>query len=308
MRRVALVLLALCACGGDALPDGEFTLRVHVPATEVAFGVAFLLTVEGVWRSDLLPEPIRDEAFAPLRVRLRDATRREVGDRIAETRRYDAFAFARGEVTLPALTWKARPRAGGDERATTSEAITLRVTPALTPDAALAPELPGDLLVPETPRPRWPWLLVAMLPLAAWLAWRARGRARAVVQDAPPPLPPTEPAHARALERVAALRAWSPHDDTGIEAWCAEAVQLARDYVSVRFAVPAPEMTTDELLAALPHSAALAETPRTHLTRLCQRGDLVKFARLRLAADARHELLADAEAFVRGTAVAEATP
>ena len=289
------------------MPEGDFALRVHTPNLEVPFGEAFPLQVDAVWRSDLIPEPIRDEAFAPLRVRLRDTTQREADGRIAETRHYDAFAFARGELTVPAIAWKARPRAGGDERTTSSEAFPLRIATSLPDDAALAAELPGDLLLPTPPATRrWPWLLLALVPLLAWLAWRRRARPAAV---APPPVvAPTEPAHARALARVAALREQTPHTDAEVEAWCAETVQLARDYVLVRFAVAAPEMTTDELLAAEPLARTLPDAPRTHLARLCQVGDLVKFARFHPAPDTQRTLLADAEAFVRGTAQPEGAP
>lgn len=310
MRRLAVAVLGLAACSGDAgMPEGDFALRVRVSAapTGVPFGEAFPLQVDLVWRRDLIPEPIRDEAFTPLRVRLRDTTQREADGRIAETRHYDAFAFARGELTVPAIAWKARPRAGGDERTATSEAFTLKVNTALADDTALAAELPGDLLLPTTPTARrWPWLLLALVPMVAWLAWRRRARPAVV---APPPVTaPTEPAHARALARVAALAEQPPHTDAEVKAWCTEAVQLARDYVLVRFAVAASEMTTDELLAAEPLARALPAAPRTHLTRLCQVGDLVKFARFRPEPDTQRALLADAEAFVRGTAQEEGAP
>lgn len=308
MRRLALAVLVLAACSGDAgMLEGDFALRVQTVSTEVPFGEAFPLQVEMVWRTDLVPEPIRDEAFAPLRVRLRDTTQLETSGRIAETRLYDAFAFARGELTVPAIAWKARPRAGGDERTTTSEAFPLRVKTALPDDATLAAELPGDLLLPTPPTTRrWPWLLLALVPLLAWLAWRRRAHPAAVA--AAPVATPTEPAHTRALARVAALREQTPHSDAEVEAWCAETVQLARDYVLVRFAVAAPEMTTDELLAAEPLARTLPEAPRTHLARLCQVGDLVKFARFHPEPDTQRALLADAEAFVRGTAQEEHTP
>ena len=313
MRRLAFALLVLAACSGDAgMLEGDFALRVRAPTaattSEIPFGQAFPLQVEMVWRTDLVPEPIRDEAFAPLRVRLRDTTRREHSDRIAETRRYDAFAFARGELTVPAIAWKARPRAGGDERTTTSEAFTLQIKTALADDTALAAELPGDLLLPTTTPParRWPWLLLALAPLAAWIVWRRR--ARPVVVAPPPVTAPAEPAHARALARVAALREQPPHTHAEVKAWCTEAVQLARDYVLVRFAVAAAEMTTDELLGAEPLARTLPDAPRTHLTRLCQVGDLVKFARFHPEPDTQRALLADAEAFVRGTAQEEHTP
>lgn len=310
MRGFAFAVLALTACSGDAgMLEGDFALRVRTPtaATEVPFGEAFPLQVDMVWRRDLVPEPIRDEAFAPLRVRLRDTTQREVDGRIAETRRYDAFAFARGELTVPAIVWKARPRAGGDERTATNEAFTLQVKSALADQTAVAAELPGDLLLPTTPAARrWPWLLLVLAPLVAWLAWRRRARPAKV---APPPVTaPTEPAHARALARVAALREQPPQTNAEVKAWCTEAVQLARDYVLVRFAVAAAEMTTDELLAAAPLTHTLPDAPRTHLTRLCQIGDLVKFARFHPEPDTQRALLADAEAFVRGTAQEELAP
>ena len=139
-----LLALTLAAFGGwgPGAPSQELELRVRAGVEEVELGVGFPLTVVRIWSVDLVPEDFRDEALAPLVVRLLDTNRREEDQRIEETLHYRAYAFSLGEFTVPAPLFRAR-RIDGSEVVASGEALTLPVRSALgaEPDQA---ELPGD--------------------------------------------------------------------------------------------------------------------------------------------------------------------
>ncbi len=321
MSRLAAALLVLApsaACGGGSprppIPDEELSLRIHAEAGEVELGRAFPLTVVRVWAKDLEPEPWRDELLAPLVVRPVEATRREDGRRVEETRRFQAYAFHRERVVVPAPSFRARPEGGGPERVATGAALDIPVAPALPAGTAGEPELPGEPLPEPTVEP-FPWvrwsaragLLLVALVLGGAIRSRMR-RARAL-QEGPaplaPPVPPVLP-HVRALERLQRLRALEPQGSGEIEAYHVEASALLRDYLEERFAIRSRERTTQELLAAPETTRAAQALPRSLLSQALSHCDLVKFARHPSGAPDRARLVEAAERFVVETRPEEA--
>ncbi|MGQ0615130.1 MAG: hypothetical protein ACT4PV_15465 [Planctomycetaceae bacterium] len=275
MRRLALVAL-LAACGErEPFPTEGTPVRVTAGVRRVALGESFPLTVERVWRAASAPEPWSDAALAPLRVRLLETRRREQEGRIAETRRYAAYAFTSGELSVAP--------AG-------SEPLRLRV------DTLLDPDRPGAVEPPEgplpAPFPAWAWPALGTLALAAlFLLYRARRRAPPLPRPSPPSTEPPPPApHAHALAAIARLRARTPRSHEETVAFCTEAAALLRDYAAERFQLRVREKTTQELLVAVPSE---------HLARALGSCDLAKFARKPPDSAARGRLLDAGEAFVR---------
>lgn len=285
-KALALALLAACDAG-PPIPATDLLLRVTAGAEEVAPGRAFPLTVVRVWSKDLVPAEWSDRTLAPLHLRLEEARRREDAARVEETRRYQARAFALGDVAIPAPKLRARPKDGGPERAAVAEPVRVRVRPELDPAAPGPPELPGE--PPRAPF-RWvPWAAAAAAALAALALARRRKRPAAAPAPPPPPAP-----HERALARLREIAEREPRD---VPADFASTSAVLRDYVAERFAVRAAQRTTEELLAA-PETAAC----RDALAGALGPCDLVKFAAHRPDPAERSRLLALAEAFVRGTA------
>ncbi len=303
-----LFLLALLpACGkGPSPPVEDASIRVEVPASlEVEFGKAFPLAVVRTWRKDLAPEPWDDRLLSPLVLRLVEITARDDGERVEERRLFDAYAFSRGGVSVPAPRFRASSRRGGPEREASAPPIALRVVSALDPESAGAAELPGDPLPP--PRPPFPWArwaaaaaaaLAVFAGAAALLARRRRRRRRAAEPQSEPFPPEPDPPHVRALERLDRLKTMDPRTDAENEAFHVEAAAILRDYVAERFTVRANEMTTEETL----RSFHLLEPRRgSDLSDALRRCDLVKFAAHAPDASDRGRVIEAAGSFIGGT-------
>jgi len=263
-------LLALAAGCGEQPPSGEPGIRVEPESREVTLGRAFELRVTRVWEKQHEVTPLRDEQFAPLRVRLRDTVVREDARRVEETRTYDAYAFTPGVVAVPGVALAWRPKDGGPVRERRAP-FELRVHPTLDEDAPGDPELPP----PATPaRPIWPWLAGAALALVAlFLAVRRRRRPAPEPEPAPPPRPPP---HETALARLAAVGdAADAHE---------QVAAILRAYAAERHGLDAAVRTTEELAVPAPRLAPVL--------RACDR---VKFAGHEPDAAERAEIVAQAE-------------
>lgn len=140
-----------------------------------------------------------------------------------------------------------------------------------------------------------PWIiaglaLVAGLGLALWFFSRAREEA------APPPeAAPAPPPHEVALAELQVLRKQTELDD---KTYYSRLDHVLRRYLEGRYAVPALERTSGEVVALLrnrdlPDAAALGS--------LLGQVDLVKFARAELAAAERAAAVDRVAAFVRAT-------
>ena len=148
----------------------------------------------------------------------------------------------------------------------------------------------------------WPWAVagiggLAALILAAFL-WQRRALARAQLT-----------AYDRAMRRLQGLerRGWPAGD--AADAWYVELSDITRRYVEDRYAVRAPELTTEEFLLEARRAAALSHTHRQLLSAFLAHCDRVKFARYSPAADESREALETVQRFLDETrlpAVADA--
>jgi hypothetical protein len=298
----------VAACNrGLPIPERDLLLRITAGADVATVGRAFPLTVVRVFSKDLEPGDLPEEAFAPLVLRLLGTGRREDDRRIEETRRYDAYAFAAGDVVLREIPFIARPRNGGPEREVPGNALRIKVVATLDPAAPGAIELPGEPI-----RGSFPWRPVglgggaALAGIAvALVLWR-----RAVSRPAPSAgssTPPPGP-EVRALARLGRLRSAAPRDVGEAEALCVEASGAVRDYLDERFALPAGRRTTEELGALVPLAGPEAERLRVALRAALRPADFVKFARLMPEDPEREAMLDGAEEFVRKTSPVAAAP
>jgi len=122
----------------------------------------------------------------------------------------------------------------------------------------------------------WEWLLytlvaAGLIALAAFLTRRLLRRLHVIK---PPPIPYVEP-HAMARRRLeAALRLI---DDP--YRFCSAVSAALRGYFEGRFAIHAPDRTTDEFLDELRTSSALDTRQQDLVSEFLNQCDLVKFAR-----------------------------
>lgn len=140
-------------------------------------------------------------------------------------------------------------------------------------------------------------LLIALLAAVAgvWLWRRRRGEG----EESAPPAPP-RPAHEVALGDLEALERSGLLVEGRVKDYHVALSEIARRYVEQRFGVPALEMTTREIRAGLAASSAPADFGRG-LGPVLDRCDLVKFAKVRPAADASRALVDDVRGLVQST-------
>lgn len=202
---------------------------------------------------------------------------RLVGEgRVEELRRYVLEPFLSGEYTIPPLTIRFARDGEEEGHVVETEALTVKVT-SLLPEAVaeLAIE---DILPPQAlPRQAPAWLLPVALGallvlggaagMAVWLARRA-GRPGAVIRTA----------HEIAYDQLEALLAEQLVEAGAIKAFYLRLSNILRHYIENRFALRAPEQTTEEFLHALRESGDLDVEHKQVLREFLQHCDLVKFA------------------------------
>ncbi len=140
----------------------------------------------------------------------------------------------------------------------------------------------------------WPWAVAGVGGLASLIAaaflWQRRALARAQLT-----------AYDRAMRRLQGLerRGWPAGD--AADAWYVELSDITRRYVEDRYAVRAPELTTEEFLLEARHAAALSPTHRQLLSAFLAHCDRVKFARYSPAADESRGALKTVQRFLDET-------
>ena len=159
----------------------------------------------------------------------------------------------------------------------------------LRPARAVLPELQGPWLARY-----WPWLVAGVVILAAagaglvvWLR-RAEERARLTAYD-------------RAMARLDRLRRAGLPETDAVDAWYVELSDIVRRYIEARFALRAPELTTEEFLLEAGRSADLKPAHRELLSDFLARCDRVKFARYSPGEDESRDALVVAERFLSDT-------
>lgn len=306
MRRIAagglLMLLCCSQQGGEpgsamssaGIPQEDLLLRIHCPE-EVDFGKAFSLQVQRIWRKDLSPDDWRDEQLAPLRLQLLRRERREDGERIEEWLHFDGYLFARAAVEIPAIAFSARNSAGVAAIQVQSEAITIRPSLGIDAETAINAELPngpmrqpgsGNLLLTSG------LAVLALLSFVLWSSWRRSQGQSSGTQES------RLSAKERATARIKALRPADPQDRQEIRAFHLEASDALRAFLAEEHALPAPERTSEEVLASLGSSNLLSAAKRELLDSFLDRCDRVKFAQGKPGQQAMVELLDAAESFL----------
>jgi hypothetical protein len=105
----------------------------------------------------------------------------------------------------------------------------------------------------------------------------------------------------RATQRLQRLRERRPKSAAEIDSYYVEASAILREYIGERFALRAPEMTTEEFLNAPQTARALHASHRDLLSEFLTHCDMVKFACHMPTASDRERLLEAATIFLEET-------
>jgi hypothetical protein len=190
-----------------------------------------------------------------------------------------------GVVPLPALRVRVRDGSSSDEFTWTDLLRPLR--------GSLAPEP-----VPSPPPPAWHaylyrggWVVGGLAVLVLGLVAVRRRR-----RPAGPLLP-----HQAAL---ALLQNTPPPPATEVRSYHAVLADTLRVYLRDRFEIPAPYLTTPDVLAAVEAHPGIDPAGRELLRQVLERCDRVKFAGVALSAEEAHESAQWARQFIQATAPA----
>ena len=149
--------------------------------------------------------------------------------------------------------------------------IPATIDPAAAPGAELV--LAGELLPPQQKNhlfsAHWLWLLLPVLAGALYWFWRKFFRR--IVMPAP---------WERAISGVEKLRSRVKRKKITPEKAFAALCDIVRDYLEIRFAMPAPRRTTQEFMQTILRdiSSPLTEDQRSFLHRFLATADMIKFA------------------------------
>ncbi|MCY4451278.1 MAG: hypothetical protein OXC01_04955 [Immundisolibacterales bacterium] len=226
----------------------------------------------------------------------REETGENGGPRLAQ--RYTLQATASGRHRVPRLRLEftdERPgRGDGTTRELLTEELAFDVASVLPEDRETIELRPAR---PPLAEPDGSWLrrnrawlatLAALSIAAAVVAVRRRRapeRARAGAFE-------------RASARLARLRGQGLPEGDRVDPWYVELSDIVRRYVEERFALRAPELTTEEFLFEAGRSAELSSSHRGLLSDFLERCDRVKFARYTPGADESRQAFEVAERFL----------
>ncbi len=293
----------------DVVERGPLRLAVTARPAQVKVGdpVTVQLTVETPPEYQVaFPAP---DAFGELAARVTaEPEPRLAADRMIWQRRFEIVPLAGGAVEIPALTVEyERPAANAETQPTraalisgplTVEAVSLLAAD----DEPTRPrDITGTLLPPPPPMSPRAMLLVlgglgAALLLILLVAWRLY---RWMMTD-PPPTPP-EVRALRALEELAQEEWYAPDQ---VRAGYYRLTEIVRTYIERKFALAAPEMTTEEFLARLARDRGALPYDAERLREFLQACDMVKYAGVNPTREEAEGVLATARAFVHATAAA----
>lgn len=328
----ALALLALGACAPedgardagsppadaaeDAAPlaaetrDGPVRARVELAPPQPRLGDALTLVL--TVRADAgvaVDMPAFGDAlgrFSILDFAPREALLEDGGTRLSQ--RYTLQALASGSQRIPRLRIEYVDGRGGaqsESRELLTDELAFDIASVLPDGAADADLRPPRAELPLRgaggPLRHWPWLLATALALAAAVAagilWR-RAAARRVRTTA----------YQRAWERLERLRRAGPPDAARLDGWYVELSDSVRRYIEERFALRAPERTTEEFLQEAGRSGELSAQHRELLSAFLERCDRVKFARYSPGDAESREALDLALRFLQDTRLQDARP
>jgi hypothetical protein len=310
-----LAILGVCLAGGcrKSAPQEKTDSEAASVVKEFYKGplrVQVGLSAEKINLSDLLTlrltaeiEPGYDVQFPPMDNVLKDfkirtdfpiTQKRCDNGKIAYEKRFEIEALKVGACEVPALTVRFKQNETSDE--VTTEAVTVDVRSSLSPDT---PPVIGDIEdVAEIPLSRWRlWsgLAGVLTALAAGAVFMRRPKKAVPVKRV------YRAAHEIALEMLKKLAAERLVEQGRIAEYYQKLSGCLRRYIENRFALRAPEQTTEEFLAQLGVSDVLQPDHKQQLRHFLEHCDLVKFARYQPTGDQINESMTIAERFIDST-------
>jgi len=302
-------LLGSCAPGthdGSAAPEPrppvEVRAAVDRAVATVGDRLTYTVTVDRAHDVEVDVPPLNPELAGLVAL---DAPQREVheeGERVIEDHRLTLRVDEVGSYVLPPVTVRWGGEEGEESEQTVETSPLFIEVESMLERAREAGEEVTDIrgLKPlQRPGPDipWPWIAAGAVLAAVfagaliWLLRRRRQRSQT----------PPRPAHEVALERIAELEGWDRTDAAVVHRLFFELSEAVRVYVEDRYGLNATDLTTEEIVVALPGVTGLETEPALELRRFLVATDWVKFADHQPPADEVAATLAQARGFVEST-------
>ena len=290
--------------------DGPVTATVTLAPPAPRLGDALVLTLVVTAKPGVAVEmPAFGEALG--RFAIVDFTPREevTDDGVRLSQRYTLQSPMSGRQRIPRLRVEFLDERDPDTEPKAKELLTDElafVVASVLPEGEALTELrPARAPLEELQGPwlqrNWPWLVLGAgvlagvgVGVAAWLR-RAEERARLTAFD-------------RAMARLDRLERRGLPSADAADAWYVELSDIVRRYIEERFALRAPELTTEEFLAEAGRSPELTATHRELLSAFLATCDRVKFARYSPGEDESQGALDVAKRFLNETAASHDKP
>lgn len=270
------LLAVLAAVAGAEPPSG--TARLELSPPEFPYHRAATLTVTAEAPADVeitlpdfskIPEGIETQVSPPETLPAPEGVKRL-------RQRCLLGAVAPGKYRLPDL--KVEMERGGEKRTVTLPGPLLNARELTEKEREAAQGFADPepaVSVFGTARKMSPWLVVpAILAVLAGAGLLAARRIRRSKRGGEPPKPPWE----TAFQRLRTLQAAGLSDAGRFEAFYVDLSAILRYYIEDRFALPAPEQTTQEFLETAPGHGELTPEQVAFLSEFLVFCDRVKFA------------------------------
>lgn len=223
-------------------------------------------------------------------------------DKLRWLQAYEVEFFLPGEYEFPPAGLRFTPAADSSRAPVELKTEPLKVIALSTEAAQIPPEELAKIDLPDPvelkdPWSRWWWAAIPVGMVLAALAvvlLRRRTREQAALAE-------QIPAHEWARRAIAELVAADLVSKGRVQEFYYRISAIVRGYIERRFSVSAPEMTTEEFLAATAGDFRFAGPAADELQSFLTACDLVKYARHRPATGEWNDLLRTAVNFVERT-------
>jgi hypothetical protein len=149
-----------------------------------------------------------------------------------------------------------------------------------------------------------PWVFLVLVAIVAgWLIYRYLPRKKEKKEERGPPIP-DEPVHIivfRELDKLEKKGLWQAGK---IKEFYSELTDILRYYLEIRYGIPAPEMTTEEIITGLTRKD-IGDDQILRLKKILQNADLSKFAKYRHGREINSIAIPEGREFVKATYIRE---
>lgn len=306
MQRLLLSVMLCCAWAAAGAQSIAASAIADTLAMRIGEQIRLRIELKHDKAFDWSPVLIPD-SLGPFEVVGRNAwSKQNSGRNIIHRQSLLITCFDSGTKVVPALSFSFQQ--GASMQTTKSEAIAIQVHGVAVDSLALKPikaPVPSPLRFREVA----PYLaMAAIIGMGIWgIIWYRRYLRRKRLQPVyVPPAPPT-PAHIWAqmqLDDLQSRNLLERGEDKAFYAWLSE---IFRGYIERRYGLQALELSSSELLDALPE---LMPAPELNgmAKKLLLQADLVKFAKRRPTTDEGQEDITRVRMFVEKTREREAHP